>query len=137
MSASAMEAGRTLAIGQDEATGGGRHCVEAPFGHALARLGHSHPDTQKYALHLGYALQLTNILRDVGQDARDTGRIYLPLEDLRNAHSPILVLHHAIALADIADTGPVLPLLTSLPGELIAPIDEAAKSLLTLELAAR
>jgi phytoene synthase len=46
--------------------------------------GHSHPDTQKYALHLGYALQLTNILRDVGQDARDTGRIYLPLEDLRH-----------------------------------------------------
>jgi phytoene synthase len=46
--------------------------------------GHTHPDTAKYALHLGYALQLTNILRDVGQDARDTGRIYLPLEDLRH-----------------------------------------------------
>jgi phytoene synthase len=104
---------------------------------SICIFGHSHPDTQKYALHLGYALQLTNILRDVGQDARDTGRIYLPLEDLRNAHSPILVLHHAVALAGIADTGPVLPLLTSLSGELIAPIDEAAKSLLALELAAR
>ena len=62
---------------------------------------------------------------------------FLPLEDLRNAHSPILVLHHAVALAGIADTGPVLPLLTGLPGELIAPIDEAAKSLLALEQAAR
>jgi len=62
---------------------------------------------------------------------------FLPLEDLRNAHSPILVLHHAVALAGIADTGPVLPLLTGLPSELIAPIDEAAKSLLALELAAR
>ncbi len=45
--------------------------------------GHRHPATRDYAVHLGYALQLTNILRDVGQDARDTGRIYLPLEDLR------------------------------------------------------
>jgi phytoene synthase len=34
-----------------------------------------------YAIQLGVALQLTNILRDVGEDAR-VGRIYLPLEDL-------------------------------------------------------
>ena len=34
-----------------------------------------------YAILLGVALQLTNILRDVGEDAR-VGRIYLPLEDL-------------------------------------------------------
>jgi len=34
-----------------------------------------------YAIRLGIALQLTNILRDVGDDAR-RGRIYLPLEDL-------------------------------------------------------
>jgi phytoene synthase len=34
-----------------------------------------------YAIRLGVALQLTNILRDVGEDAR-VGRIYLPLEDL-------------------------------------------------------
>lgn len=35
-----------------------------------------------YAIRLGIALQLTNILRDIGEDAR-RGRIYLPLEDLR------------------------------------------------------
>jgi phytoene synthase len=35
-----------------------------------------------YAVKLGVALQLTNILRDVGEDAR-RGRIYLPQEDLR------------------------------------------------------
>ena len=35
-----------------------------------------------YALKLGVALQLTNILRDVGEDWR-AGRLYLPLEDLR------------------------------------------------------
>lgn len=39
--------------------------------------------SRDYAVQLGYALQLTNILRDVGQDARESGRIYLPLEDLR------------------------------------------------------
>jgi len=35
-----------------------------------------------YALNLGVALQLTNILRDVGGDL-SKGRVYLPLEDLR------------------------------------------------------
>jgi phytoene synthase len=34
-----------------------------------------------YAINLGVALQLTNILRDVGEDAR-RGRVYLPQEDL-------------------------------------------------------
>jgi phytoene synthase len=34
-----------------------------------------------YAVQLGVALQLTNILRDVGEDAR-AGRIYLPREDM-------------------------------------------------------
>jgi 15-cis-phytoene synthase len=40
------------------------------------------PDTRKYAVNLGIALQLTNILRDVKEDA-ERGRIYLPQEDLR------------------------------------------------------
>lgn len=38
--------------------------------------------TREYAVNLGIALQLTNILRDVKDDAA-RGRIYLPLEDLR------------------------------------------------------
>ena len=43
---------------------------------------YSSPRTREYAVALGLALQLTNILRDVGADAaRD--RIYIPLEDLR------------------------------------------------------
>lgn len=45
--------------------------------------GYTNPACKDYAVNLGYALQLTNVLRDVGQDARDNGRIYLPLEDLR------------------------------------------------------
>ncbi|MFM8524682.1 MAG: phytoene synthase [Cyanobacteriota bacterium] len=40
------------------------------------------PDTSKAAVALGIANQLTNILRDVGED-RGRGRIYLPQEDLR------------------------------------------------------
>ncbi len=46
--------------------------------------GHKNPRAAEYAIQLGYALQLTNIIRDVGEDARETGRIYLPLEDLKN-----------------------------------------------------
>ena len=40
------------------------------------------PDTSEAAVALGIANQLTNILRDVGED-RARGRIYLPLEDLQ------------------------------------------------------
>ena len=43
-------------------------------------IGYSEGAAQ-YAVKLGVALQLTNILRDIGEDAR-RGRIYLPLEDL-------------------------------------------------------
>lgn len=44
--------------------------------------GYKHEETRDYAVTLGNALQRTNILRDVGRDAA-MGRIYLPLEDLR------------------------------------------------------
>ena len=40
------------------------------------------PRSHEYAEQLGLALQLTNILRDVGQDLANEGRIYLPAEDL-------------------------------------------------------
>jgi dihydrodipicolinate synthase/N-acetylneuraminate lyase len=56
--------------------------------------------------------------------------IFQPLEDLRNAHSPILVLHHAVTLSGVANTGPVLPLLTELSAELLPAIEKAAKELL-------
>lgn len=45
--------------------------------------GYTNPACKDFAINLGYALQLTNIMRDVGQDARETRRIYLPLEALR------------------------------------------------------
>jgi 15-cis-phytoene synthase len=43
--------------------------------------GYKNESTRDYAINLGIALQLTNILRDIKDDAR-RGRIYLPLEDL-------------------------------------------------------
>ncbi len=43
--------------------------------------GYRNPSAKLYAENLGLALQLTNIIRDVGEDAA-RGRIYLPLEDL-------------------------------------------------------
>ena len=44
--------------------------------------GQTKRETSSYARDLGTAFQLTNIIRDVGEDAR-RGRIYLPLEDLQ------------------------------------------------------
>ncbi len=44
--------------------------------------GYTDPRARDYAVKLGTALQLTNIVRDVGADARD-GRVYLPQQDLR------------------------------------------------------
>jgi 15-cis-phytoene synthase len=43
--------------------------------------GYRNESSRDYAINLGIALQLTNILRDVADDAR-RGRIYIPLEDL-------------------------------------------------------
>ena len=44
--------------------------------------GYKNPATRRYAVELGYALQLTNIVRDVAKDLENEGRIYLPVEDL-------------------------------------------------------
>ncbi|HTV61399.1 MAG TPA: presqualene diphosphate synthase HpnD [Verrucomicrobiae bacterium] len=44
--------------------------------------GYKNPATRDYAIYLGKALQLTNILRDVKNDA-ERGRIYLPLDELK------------------------------------------------------
>ncbi|MBI3189144.1 MAG: presqualene diphosphate synthase HpnD [Ignavibacteriales bacterium] len=49
---------------------------------SLEIFGSRSEKTKEYAVNLGIALQLTNILRDVGLDAK-YGRIYLPLKDLR------------------------------------------------------
>ncbi|MBA4311110.1 MAG: squalene synthase HpnD [Chlorobiaceae bacterium] len=49
---------------------------------SLGIFGPRNDKTKEYAVNLGIALQLTNIIRDVGIDA-SYGRIYLPAEDLK------------------------------------------------------
>jgi len=49
---------------------------------ALEIFGWREPNARAYAENLGYAVQLTNIIRDVFEDAR-AGRTYIPLEDLK------------------------------------------------------
>jgi phytoene synthase len=48
---------------------------------AIEIFGYQNPRTRDYAVNLGMALQLVNILRDLVSDAR-RGRLYLPREDL-------------------------------------------------------
>jgi len=50
-------------------------------------LGFASPEALEYGITLGRAMQLTNILRDVGEDAL-MGRIYLPAEDLQRFGYP-------------------------------------------------
>jgi phytoene synthase len=58
---------------------------------AAGIFGYRDPGTLEYARRLGIAFQLTNIIRDVGEDARK-GRIYLPQDELQG---------HGVAPADI------------------------------------
>ena len=68
------------------------HRVAGVVGRLIARiLGFSNPKTLKYAEKMGLALQLTNIIRDVGEDARQ-GRIYLPIEEMQKFDVPANVI---------------------------------------------
>jgi phytoene synthase len=58
------------------------HRVAGVVGQLSASIfGYRDPRTLEYAEALGIAFQLTNIIRDVGEDAR-RGRVYLPADDL-------------------------------------------------------
>jgi len=62
-------------------------------------------------------------------EAEEERAHFLPLENLRDAHSPIRVLHEAVTLAGIADMGPMLPMLSNLAEAQRAPVREAALAL--------
>ena len=71
-----------------------RYCyhVASAVGLLASRIfGYSDPGTLEYAKQLGIALQLTNIVRDVGEDGR-RNRIYLPIDELQA---------HGVTAADI------------------------------------
>jgi phytoene synthase len=71
--------------------------------------GYVEPATRGYAHDLGVAFQLTNIIRDVGEDAR-RGRIYLPQDELER---------HGVTVADIFQHR-VTPAFTALMGQQVA-----------------
>jgi len=62
-------------------------------------------------------------------EAMQEREAFLPLEDCRDAFSPIRVLHDAVTLAGIADMGPMLPMLSNLPESQRAPVRAAAVAL--------
>ena len=68
--------------------------------------GYTQPACREYAVYLGKALQLTNILRDVRTDAQ-RGRVYLPVSELarcRIAPEDILNLHYSESFVCVATT---------------------------------
>lgn len=81
------------------------HLVAGIVGEVAARIfGQTEATTTEYAHRLGLAFQLTNIIRDVGEDAV-RGRIYLPVNDLQRfdlkAHE--LLKRGAVPGSDPAD----------------------------------
>lgn len=89
---------------------------------SITIFGASDPAAHAYAVNLGQALQLTNILRDVGEDLANEGRLYLPAEALRQfgvsredleagrrTEGFLALMDHAAARADDYYRAAVLP----------------------------
>jgi len=80
------------------------HRVAGVVGLMSAQIfGYTDPRTKDYARDLGVAFQLTNICRDVGEDAR-RGRIYLPQDDLARfdvAPSSLLRADHSQSFREL------------------------------------
>jgi phytoene synthase len=80
------------------------HRVASVVGICAAGIfGYSDPRTLEYARNLGLAFQLTNIIRDVGEDARKN-RIYVPMDDLKRfgvTASDILNARHSEAFSKL------------------------------------
>ncbi|MCW5636402.1 MAG: presqualene diphosphate synthase HpnD [Rubrivivax sp.] len=73
------------------------HLVAGVVGEVACNIfGRTEEATVRYAHRLGLAMQLTNIIRDVGEDAR-RGRIYLPLDELQrfDVKVPEILQRHA------------------------------------------
>ncbi|CAG0969398.1 hypothetical protein BURK1_01145 [Burkholderiales bacterium] len=86
------------------------------------------------APHLSMAL-LDLLKRGRYDEAEAIRSAFLPLEDARDASSPIRVLHDAVGLAGVADTGPMLPLLSGLSAGEQARVEPAARELLARDRA--
>jgi len=69
------------------------------------------------------------------ETAESIRKSFMPLEDLRNSIQPIRVLHHAVAAAGIAETGPMQPLLGELNESQKSAIQHAVHALRSSERA--
>ncbi len=78
---------------------------------------------------------LAAVTRADWAEAERIRAIFKPLEDLRNTINPIRVLHQAVESAGIAETGPLLPLLTNVDAGHVPAIAAAARALLEADRA--
>ena len=74
------------------------------------------------------------ILAGEYERAEEIRRWFLPLEDLRNEIHPIRVLHHAVAEAGIANTGPLPPMLSDLPPNQVQRIRDAVNTMMDVQI---
>jgi len=107
------------------------HLVAGVVGEMAAGIfGLTDERTYGYARRLGLALQMVNIIRDVGEDAR-RGRIYLPMDDMQR---------HGVKAADILAcryTAGFVPLLTQQADRARAAFAEAMAELPAADLRAQ
>ena len=75
---------------------------------------------------------LVALNQDDTKTAESIRQTFQPLEDLRNTINPIRVLHEAVALAGIAETGPQMPLLSGVDDAARDQIREAAEGLMAV-----
>ncbi len=74
-----------------------------------------------------HALQAGNT-----EDAAKLRELFIPLEDMRDKYSPLCILHRAVGLANIAETGPLTPLLSDVvEGASKDKLEQVAKELLS------
>ena len=103
---------------------------EQPAPAHLSRFGLGGFTSGCVCVHPRLSMEMLSALKegDSGKAER-IRQTFEPLESLRNEYGPIPVLHHAVAEAGIAETGPHLPLLSTLPDDVIGKISLAARAL--------
>ncbi|MXV36257.1 MULTISPECIES: presqualene diphosphate synthase HpnD [unclassified Saccharibacter] len=84
----AMDCGKPIVAPDEKTLDHYCDCVASAVGRLSSRIfGMGEPEGDRLAYHLGRALQITNILRDIGEDAQ-RGRLYLPAELLQRFSVP-------------------------------------------------
>ena len=80
------------------------------------------------------SMQMLKLIQAEQYEAADEIRqVFKPLEDLRNGINPVRVLHSAVAGAGIAETGPLLPMMSPVSDSQATEIASVAQELLAAE----